>query len=148
MQASSSRVVGRKIANLTAPIQTVLVLASHASLNHTLCLRAFLLLFFPYLRTCTQRLHVQADWQWKGNGKFFWHILYINANTQCEVILFVCASVCVCVCVCVCVRVLIYGRRQKKFPCSLRTTGAHLKKKAIERVIHGTDRFVRIPVSF
>ena len=43
MQASSLRVVGRKIASLTAPTRIVLALASHASLNHTLCLRAFLL---------------------------------------------------------------------------------------------------------
>ena len=79
MQASSLRVVGRKIAGLNAPIRIVLALASHASLlNHTLCLHAFLLLFFrlcrstvrqimalalelPYVRT--YRLHVQTDWR-------------------------------------------------------------------------------------
>ena len=41
MQASSSRTVGRKVA-------IVLALASHASLNYTLCLRA---IFAPVLLT-------------------------------------------------------------------------------------------------
>ena len=36
----------------------------------------------------------------RETGRVFWHILYINANMQCEVILFVCASVRVCVSVC------------------------------------------------
>ena len=41
MQGSRSRAVRRKIANLTTPIRIVSALVSHASLNHTLCLRAF-----------------------------------------------------------------------------------------------------------
>ena len=77
--------------------------------------------------------------QWKGNGKGFWHILYINANMQCEVILFVCASVRVCVCLCVreCVHVLIYythymyGRRQKKVPPFDPHNGRPYKKKRV-----------------
>ena len=40
--------------SLTAPISIVLTLASHASFNHTLCLRAFLLLFF---RLCRSTVH-------------------------------------------------------------------------------------------
>ena len=46
MHGSSSCVVRRKTVSLTIPLQIVLALASHASLNHTFCLRAFLLLFF------------------------------------------------------------------------------------------------------
>ena len=62
---------------LTTPILIVLPLTSHASLNHTLCLHAFLLLFFRLCRStvlqgmalalqlttyvCTYRLHVQVD---------------------------------------------------------------------------------------
>ena len=36
MQVSSSCAVGRKIASLTTPLQIVMALASHASLNHKL----------------------------------------------------------------------------------------------------------------
>ena len=63
---------------------------------------------------------------------------------MCIVCLYIC--ICVCVCVCTCERmcmfvhlylcVCTYSRRQKKFPRSIRTTGARLKKGG-ERGMNG-----------
>ena len=54
MQDSSSCAVGRKIMSLTAPTRIVLALTSHDSLDHTLCLYAFLFVFF---RLCRSTVH-------------------------------------------------------------------------------------------
>ena len=48
MQASCSHIVKRMLVSLIAPLRIVLALASHSSLNHSLCLRAF---FAPVLQT-------------------------------------------------------------------------------------------------
>ena len=57
MQGSSSCAVRRKIASLTAQLWIGLMLTSHASLNHTLCLHAFLLLF---LQICIHQVMALA----------------------------------------------------------------------------------------
>ena len=60
MQDNSSCAVERKIASLTAPIRIVLMLASHTLLNHTLCLCAFLLLFFRLCRSTVRQIMALA----------------------------------------------------------------------------------------
>ena len=54
-----------------------------------------------------------------------------------------------CVCLCIMyVRACMVGIK-KKFPSSIRTKGARLKKKTGgERAMNGANRSVRIPVSF